>query len=330
MSRGVRLGLFVGGSALFAYLVARIGLGTLAADAARTGWMFLPILLLYGLVYVCNAWAWWLMMADEPARPPFWRAYAITVSGFSLNFVTPMINVGGEPFKVAAVSQWLGVRRAAGSVVCYQMLHTLAMVLSWLTALGLGAVLLPHDPAILAALAVAAAVLVGLGALLVSGHRSGVLERLLDVLHRVPLLGRLARLVEPRRAVLAQVDAQIAEFYRGNRRRFYQALALEYLSRAIYMAEYWLIFLSVGLDAGYLKAYLIGGLSTLMLNVLFIIPFEIGAKEGSLYLLFRLLGLDPALGVYTAIVSRLRDLVWIACGLTLVWFSGRRAAPQRA
>src|SRR2546425_5092708 len=42
--------------------------------------------------------------------------------------------------------------------------HTLAMVLSWLTALGLGAVLLPHDPAILAALAVAAAVLVGLGA----------------------------------------------------------------------------------------------------------------------------------------------------------------------
>jgi len=330
VSRGVRLGLFVGGSALFAYLVARIGLGTLAADAARTGWMFLPILLLYGLVYVCNAWAWWLMMADEPARPPFWRAYAITVSGFSLNFVTPMINVGGEPFKVAAVSQWLGVRRAAGSVVCYQMLHTLAMVLSWFTALGLGAVLLPHDPAVLAALAVAAAVLVGLGALLVSGHRSGVLERLLDVLHRVPLLGRLARLVEPRRAVLAQVDAQIAEFYRGNRRRFYQALALEYLSRAIYMAEYWLIFLSVGLDAGYLKAYLIGGLSTLMLNVLFIIPFEIGAKEGSLYLLFRLLGLDPALGVYTAIVSRLRDLVWIACGLTLVWFSGRRAAPQRA
>ncbi len=330
MSRGVRLGLFVGGSALFAYLVARIGLGTLAADAVRTGWMFLPILLLYGLVYVCNAWAWWLMMADEPARPPFWRAYAITVSGFSLNFVTPMINVGGEPFKVAAVSQWLGVRRAAGSVVCYQMLHTLAMVLSWLTALGLGAVLLPHDPAILAALAVAAAVLIGLGALLVSGHRSGVLERLLDVLHRAPLLGRLARLVEPRRAVLAQVDAQIADFYRGNRRRFYQALALEYLSRAIYMAEYWLIFLSVGLDAGYLKAYLIGGLSTLMLNVLFIIPFEIGAKEGSLYVLFRLLRLDPALGVYTAIVSRLRDLVWIVCGLTLVWFSGRRAAPQRA
>src|SRR2546425_13176028 len=90
--------------------------------------------------------------------------------------------------------------------------HTLAMVLSWLTALGLGAVLLPHDLAILAALAVAAAVLIGLGALLVSGHRSGVLERLLDVLHRVPLLGRLGRAVEARRGVPGRGVAAISRF----------------------------------------------------------------------------------------------------------------------
>ena len=42
------------------------------------------------------------------------------------------------------------------------------------------------------------------------------------------------------------------------------------------------------------------------------------------------LGLDPALGVYTAIVARLRDVVWMGAGLALVWLAGRRAAPQRA
>jgi len=63
--------------------------------------------------------------------------------------------------------------------------------------------------------------------------------------------------------------------------------------------------------------------------VMFIVPFEVGTKEGSLYLMFQLLGLDPALGVYTAIVSRLRDIAWIGVGLALVWLSGRRAAPQR-
>src|SRR5438132_14365106 len=75
------------------------------------------------------------------------RAYAITVASFSLNFMTPMVNVGGEPFKIAAVAPWLGLRRAAGSVVIYQILHTLGMLLSFLTAVVLGALLLPRNPA---------------------------------------------------------------------------------------------------------------------------------------------------------------------------------------
>jgi hypothetical protein len=55
----------------------------------------------------------------------------------------------------------------------------------------------------------------------------------------------------------------------------------------------------------------------------------VGVKEGALYLLFQLLGLDPTLGVYTAIVSRLRDIAWIGVGVGLVWVAGRRTAPER-
>src|SRR3989441_13337696 len=216
------------------------------------------------------------------------------------------------------------------SVICYQMLHPLAMVLSWLTALALGLVLLPREPVTVAVLLAAAVVLVGLTLLLLSAHRRGLLEKLLDVLHRLPLVNRLGRALEPRRELLVQMDEQIAQFYHRDRRRFFAALGLEYLARCIFMGEYWLIFLSVGVSAGYLTAYLVGGLSSLILNALFVVPFEAGTKEGSLYLLFRLLGLDPALGVYTAIVTRLRDVVWIGAGLALVWLAGRRAAPQRA
>ncbi len=330
MSRRLQLLLFVAGSAVFAYLVARIGVGRLLADATRTGWMFVPILLLYGVVYVCNAAAWWLIMADEPSRPPFWRAYAITVASFSLNFMTPMVNVGGEPFKVAAVAPWLGLRRAAGSVVLYQMLHALGMLLSFLTAVALGALLLPRSPAILLALAVAFVVLLGLALLLLTGHRRGVLEQALNLLHRLPVLDRIARRLEPKRATLALMDEQITQFYHRDPRRFVQALALEYLSRCIFMGEYLLIALSLGLPIGYFKAYVIGGLTQLVQNVIFVVPFEVGTKEGTLYLLFQLLGLDPALGVYTAIVSRLRDFVWIGAGVALVWFAGRRAAPAGA
>jgi uncharacterized protein (TIRG00374 family) len=332
VSRKLQLLLFLGGSAVFAYLVARIGPGKLVADAVQTGWMFVPILLLYGVVYACNAGAWWLIMAEETSRPPFWRTYAIITAGCALNFMTPMVNVGGEPFKIAAIAPWLGVRRAAGSVVIYQMLHTFGMLLSFLTAVLLGALLLPPSLPVLATLAVACAVLLALTLLLFTGHRRGVLEQMLNLLHRIPLLARLARRVEPKRATLALMDEQITAFYHRDPRRFARALALEYLSRCIFMGEYLLIALSVGLHIGYWRAYAIGGLTQLAQNVTFFVPFEVGTKEGALYVLFHLLGLDPALGVYTAIVSRLRDLVWIGVGIGLVWLAGRRvarSAPQR-
>src|SRR5206468_6881996 len=111
-------------------------------------------------------------------------------------------------------------------------------------------------------------------------------------------------------------------------RRFFQALLLEYISRSIFMFEYVLIALGVGLNVTFAQAYVIGGLTSLVQNIIFVVPFEVGTKEGSLYLMFQLLGLDPALGVYTAIVSRLRDLAWIGGGLGMVWLSGRRA-PER-
>jgi len=330
VTRKLQLLLFVCGSAVFAYLVARIGVGQLLADAARTGWLFVPIVLLYGVVCACNAGAWWLSVADQPSHPPFWRTYAITVAGFSLNFMTPMVNVGGEPFKIAAIAPWLGLRRAAGSVVIYQMLHTLGMLLSFLTAVVLGALLLPPYPAILAGLAIAFVALAALILLLLTGHRRGGLTRLLDLLHRVPLLDRLARRLEPKRATLTQMDEQITEFYHRRPRRFLQAVTLEYLSRSIFMLEYVLIAMGVGVSITFAQAYVICGLTSLVQNIIFVVPFEVGTKEGSLYLVFQLLGLDPALGVYTAIVSRLRDLACIGGGLALVWFSGRRAQERAA
>src|SRR5258707_5768497 len=94
------------------------------------------------------------------------------------------------------------------------------------------------------------------------------------------------------------------------------------------MFEYVLMAWGVGLNITFAQAYVIGGLTSLIQNVIFVVPFEVGTKEGSLYLVFQLLGLDPALGAYTAIVSRLRDLVWIGGGVRLAWWSGPRAQAR--
>src|SRR3989449_8530966 len=93
------------------------------------------------------------------------------------------------------------------------MLHTFGMLLSFLTAVVLGAVFLPSTPALLAALGVTFAVLLALTLLLLTGHRRGLLEQALNLLHRVPLLDRVARRLEPKRATLALMDEQITDFF---------------------------------------------------------------------------------------------------------------------
>jgi hypothetical protein len=79
-----------------------------------------------------------------------------------------------------------------------------------------------------------------------------------------------------------------------------------------------LIAASLGVRLGYLRAFAIGGLEALMGNLLFFVPFELGAREGSYLALFSLFGMDPQLGLYTSIVSRVRDFVWIGLGLLLM------------
>jgi uncharacterized protein (TIRG00374 family) len=318
MSRRWRLILLATGAALFAALVHRIGVAQIVANASAVGWLFAPIVLLYGVAYTCNTSAWRLTMGVGSPRPGFWRTYAMTVSGFSLNFVTPMVNAGGEPYRIAALAPWLGRRRAATSVVLHKMLHSLALLLIWITALLLGLAMLPRTPAVAVPSGAALAVVTLLAAVILTGHQRGGLQRTLDLLHRLPLLDRLARTLEPRRATLAEMDRQITDFYHASPGRFWCALALEYASRGLWMVEYWLICYGVGIDVTFAQAFLIGGLSSLAQNALFFVPYELGTKEGSLYALFSLTGLDPSAGVYTAIVSRARDILWIGFGLGLL------------
>jgi len=320
MSRTVRLALFLVGAAVFGYLVARIGIGRLAADAAATGFMFVPIVLLYAVVYACSAFAWRLTMGDS-SRPSYWRTYTISVAGGALNFLTPLINAGGEPYRIAALTPWLGRRRAAGSVILHRMLHSFAYVLVWFTAIVLAFALLPRDAPtiVLVVLGCAGVVLLGIIALFMSAHRSGLLERLLDWLNRLPLARRLGAILEPKRSMLAELDQQITEFYHRSPARFVRAILLEYLGRCVFMLEIVLIVASLGYRISYPLAFTIGGLEAIVGNVLFLVPFELGAREGAYFLLFKLFDLDPQLGMYTSIVGRVRDFAWIAAGLLLIW-----------
>jgi uncharacterized protein (TIRG00374 family) len=257
----------------------------------------------------------------------FWRAYSLLASGFALNFLTPMLNFGGEPFRVGAAGRIVGLRHAAGSVLIHNVLRTMSFMCGWVTALALALVLLPSSAGLDTLFAVAMVVSVALILLILVGHRRDLLTRTLNLLQRVPGLRRLGARLEDRRPALIEIDRQVSDFYHHTPRRFWQALGLEYLSRWVLALEYYLILVSLGQHVSFIVAFVITILGGLITNLLFFFPYEVGTKEGGLFLLFRLFGIPGRLGVYAGLVDRVRDLAWIALGLVLVWFARTNTVP---
>ena len=324
----MRTAVFAAGAALFIYLVAHIGLRQLAADAREVGWMIVPIVLVWSVVYLLSTASWRFTFDDEARQPAFWPTWTMLTSGFALNFVTPFVNVGGEPFKAATLSGWLPPRRAATSVMLHWLLRLLGQMLFWLTALVVALVTYARGPLEIALLLCAIAGVTGLVLLVLTVHKSGGLETAVRILDRLPLARRLAHTLAARREMIAEMDRQIVAFYHASPGRFVRAVTCEYLARMVGVFEYYFIFLALGLSAGYREALLVSGLQSLAHNMTFFVPYEVGTKEAITYLLFARLGLDPGLGLFAAIVTRLRDMVWIGFGLLLVWVAGRpRPAP---
>ncbi len=315
MNARLRIALLVAGGLLYGWVLAHIGLGNIIADLARAGWMLVPVVAIYLIVYALNALAMHFVLAVEPTRPPFLRTLAIIISGFAVNYITPVVAAGGEPLRVLALERWVGRQRAVGAVVLYTMFHALSSLAWWLSALVLAFFLVPLTPIRLLVLGGATAVVFTLGILLLALHREGLFLRLLRLVRRVPALG--ARL-ERWHDALALLDGHIKEFYHAHPRRFVGAVVAELLSRGVMVVELMLIAKGVDIHLSYAHATALSGLGALAINSLFFVPFGLGSKEASWMAIYPLLGSTAEFGVYASVVNRLQELIWTGVGILLL------------
>jgi lysylphosphatidylglycerol synthase-like protein len=319
VSRATRLALFLFGAGLVALLIWKSGPARLLDGLRASAWVVAALVPLWALVFLLNAVAWRLLTSDGGRRIPLLRAFVITLVTFGVNYSTPFLSMGGEPLKIVAATPALGRARASGSVVAFRLLHALAHVITFLVALIPAAILLPHNALVISLLLGVGAVLLLMMWFLLSRHREGLAVHLLHLLRRIPLLRRIAARLEPRAAALHEIDSHVTAIYTGAPRRFYAALAIETFARFLALAEFWVILYGMGLGVDPWKALVVGSFSSLMMNVFVFLPFELGAKEGAAYLMFGWLGIAPALGLAAALLSRIREIITMALGWSLIW-----------
>lgn len=300
--------------------------------ALRTGWVYLPLIVgVWVAVYACNAAAF-RRIAGEGIS--YALAYKLTVSGFAFSYTTPF-GFGGGPYRVMELAGRIGLERGMSAVVLYSMMHILSHFCLWLTAALLLVTYYAHclTPGVVVALVAFLAVTAGALVFFYFGYRDGLLVRLYRVLLLQPFLRRRLRAFLVRHlATMQQIDRNIAAL-RRRPRTFLRALGEEYAARLLNAFEFYFIFAAFGLGASYADALMVLALSSLVGNVLFFFPMQMGAREGGIALALSLLrlgvGSGAALGVFAGALTRLRELFWIAAGVLLVKVNRRRLRGVR-
>lgn len=287
----------------------------------KVGLFFPLILALWLVVYLINTLSWYLIITDEgPCKGlTFWRVYKLTVSGFALNYTTPCGLMGGEPYRIMELKPYTGVSKATSSVILYVMMHIFSHFWFWTLSILLFLVFYPVGMTMAMLLAAIAAFCILGIYFFVRGYKTGMAQKGIRMLTHVPFIkGWACRFAESKKDTLQQIDSQIAMLHKQHKRTFYSSLLLELFARILQSLEIYLILKGFDAEVSVVDSILILAFSSLFSNLIFFTPMQLGTREGGLALAVDGLHLTGALGVYTGLITRLRELFWIAVGVMLI------------
>ena len=333
---------FIGVAAVVVMLFTfDISFAELWQHLCHAGYWLIPIIGVWLVIYAINAWAWMCIIKGGGGVLPsmrgggsfFLRIYRLTITGYALNYATPVGGLGGEPYRIMELSKDIGTERATSSVILYAMMHFLAHFCLWFSTIFLYLALaavgdLPMTPIIGVAFAAIIVFCVAAFYVLAKGYKNGVAVTLFGWLTHVPgVKGWATRFQASHSEQLRHVDEQIASLHRQDRQAFYSSLALEYLARIVQASEILFMLLLFGVDCGggfagitltFLHSILILSLTTLLANLLGFLPMQLGVQEGGFVVSIAALGLSAAVGIFVSIICRVREIIWIAIGIALM------------
>lgn len=286
----------------------------------KAGIWFPAVILLWLFIYLLNALSWYIIIRDGKHAPvPFWKVYKLTVSGFALNYATPVGLMGGEPYRIMELTPYVGGSKATSSVILYVMMHIFSHFCFWMFSVLLYLVLEPLNLGMGIVLAI-----VGVCCLLaiyffMKGYKNGMAVRTIQLLCHVPFAKKWAnRFLVERKDALERVDAQIAELHRQRKTTFYASLGLEFLARIVGCVEVLFILNILTSNVSFLSCVLIMAFTSLFANLFFFSPMQLGAREGGFALATGGLAIPSAFGIYTGLITRVRELIWIVIGVLLM------------
>ena len=285
-------------------------------------WLAVIIVMWLGL-YCMNALTWrTIIRGSGECKVPFLHLLKVTISGFALNYATPVGLLGGEPYKIMEMRPYIGVQRASSSVLLFAMMHIFSHFWYWLTAVVLWLLFMPLNVGIGILLALTTAFCCAAIYLFVKGYKNGMVVKLIGWVSHIPgLKGWGRRFAEVHADDLHKIDSQIAALQAQNRRAFFTSFFLEYFGRIFQSFEiFFMLLLFADAPANamtFVHSLLILAFTSLFANMLFFLPLQLGGREGGFAMSVGSI-YSGQVGFGVSLLVRVRELFWTFFGLMLI------------
>ena len=286
--------------------------------------VYLPAVIgIWGVVYCLNAYAAKVIIdtVGNGSRIPFWQSFKLTLSAFAYTFLTPF-GFGGGPFRVLELSRFIGMPRAISSVTLYSLMHILGHFMQWATCVVIFIVVYTDKmtPFLWTLFGVYMVVFLTVVVVFNWFYTNGLLERLFKIFFYVPGLKGWSRRLYARNTEAFRLADENVMYLKQNPRAFWSSLVCEYAGRLLNAWEFWFILTAFGLEhVTYADALLVIGFSSLVGNVLYVLPLQLGAREGGLAIILHVLyGTTAGVGIFASFYTRIRELFWVTIGVSLV------------
>lgn len=302
----------------------------------KAGYWLVPIIGIWIIIYAINAMSWYSVIKGNKSpdeNVSFWRIFRLTITGYALNYATPVGGLGGEPYRIMELSKDLSKQHSTSSVILYAMMHIFAHFWFWFSSIFIyiGLALIGDLP-----MTTATAIVLGIIAifcliafyLFSKGYRNGLVVKTIRIIGKIPGLKKWSANMQANHGnALHNVDSQIAALHQQDKKHFYNSLLLEYLSRIVQSLEIMFMLLLFDIDCGggltgltltFLHSILILAFTTLFANLIGFLPLQLGVQEGGFVISIAALGLSAALGIFVSIICRVREIIWILIGILLM------------
>ncbi|NLD23239.1 MAG: flippase-like domain-containing protein [Bacteroidales bacterium] len=314
---------FILGALALGIMVYSIGLNNIWRDMKQTGWWYIPIIGMWIFVYIINTLSLYIILRDgseETKKIGFFRLFKITISGFAINYITPFGLMGGEPYKIIELQPDLGIQKSTSSVLLGTMMRIVAHFIFWMVSIPLLIFLVP-----VLSDSVEVGIMITTGTtflLLLWAYRiytRGGVDRALIISSRLPFIGKKIKAYRTNnQEKISQMDELISDLYKNRKRDFFLSLSFEFIARILVCVEVILMMQAIKQPITFGESVLIESLQSLISNLFFFMPMQMGAREGGFVIVYGMLSIPLAYGVFVSICKRIRELFWTLIGVVLI------------